>query len=130
MKYIYYKIVKEIELSELDFVNQDKILGIHPENDSWEYQLIENKPKYYIEAEEIEIDSAIKTLEKLKKAGANYTQIVAHVDHHGYEFYGLEMREATKEEVEDHLNKDKKDLENAKQIKINELEKELTKLKS
>ena len=129
MKYIYYKIVKEIELSELDFVNQDKILGKHPENDSWEYQLIENRSEYYIESEEIEIDTAIKTLEKLKKAGANYAQIVAHVDHHGYEFFGLEMREATKEEVDEYLNKNKESIKKAKQEKIEQLEKELDKLK-
>jgi hypothetical protein len=131
MKYIYRKFVKDLDLSELDFENQDAVLGHN--RDGHEYNVITEKAEgcdgYHDEQEEIEIDFAIKNLQELKKAGANYAQIMAHVDHHGYEFYGLEMREATKEEVDNYLNKDKESIKKFKKAKIELLEAEIEKLK-
>ena len=131
MKYIYRKFVKDLDLSELDLINQDAILGSN--RDGHEYDVITVKRKgdegYYDQCEEINIDTAIKALQELKEAGANYAQILSHRDHYGYEFYGLEMRKATKEEVKVDKAKKIKAFEAVKKQEIDILEKDLTKLK-
>ena len=130
MKYIYRKFVKDIDLSELDFINQDEILGNNP--DGHDYDLITVKPEgregYYDESEEINIDTAIEALQELKKAGATHAQILAHVDHHGYEFYGLEMRKATKEEVAEYKEDEKAFIKKQNEEKIAKLKKEIEQL--
>lgn len=140
MKYIYRKFVKDIDLSELDIDNLYKVFGKSGKNknDDDYYDEIssrelitvtpKNKYGYYDESEEILIDDAINALQKLKKAGANYAQIVAHVDHHGYEFYGLEMREATEKEIAEFKEGKKEHNKKQKEEKIAELKKEIKKL--
>lgn len=131
MKYIKKSYLKEIEVSELDLENVDNILGVNEDGHNYNYitNIDYNKHYWAGETQEIEIDKLIETVTKLKKSGANYVEILHHGDHHGYVFYGIEMRNATKEEVAKHLDDDKKSILIAKENKIKELEKELEKLK-
>ena len=131
-KYIYRKFVKDIDLSELDLVNQWELFGEDTNHDDYDYEVITESKRgngYYDESDELKIDDAISALNALKEKGANYVQIVAHVDHHGYEMYGLEMREATPEEVSE-FNIGKGEYTEQKKLeKIAQLEKDLAELK-
>ena len=47
----------------------------------------------FVEAPSIDIDEVISILNKLKNNGANRVYIADHADHHGYYFYGVELKE-------------------------------------
>lgn len=131
MKYIKKVYLKEIEASDLDLENVDNVLGNNP--DGHDYKLLTNinhNQHYWAGgAQEINIDKLIEILSKLKESGANYVEMLNHVDHHGYVFYGIEMRKATKEEVVKHEEAENKATLISKENRIKELEKELEKLK-
>src|ERR1035437_113914 len=94
---------KEIELSELDFVIQESIhkdwYGDSHVNDSRVVITNNGKGRWEGDAIPIDIDEAIRTLEKLKKTGANFAEIMYHTDHNGYVFNGLEVRKSTEDEI-------------------------------
>lgn len=130
MKYIKQTYLKEIEESELDFINQDAILGHNEDGHDFEWIITTKEDAYwYNESQEIEIDLVIETLKELKKDGANYVEIIHHGDHHGYIFNGLHMGIPTKEEIGAY--KKAKKMANKKVIeeKISKLEGEISKLK-
>jgi hypothetical protein len=74
----------------------------------------------------IKIDNVIEILEKLKKSGCNYVEIMHHCDHNSYVFNGLEVKESTPEDIENELLKEKKRKEKLRRIE--ELEKEIKKI--
>ena len=130
MKYIKKAYLKEIEVSDLDLDNVDKILGHN--RDGHDYDVIitaKNGIYWHNEAIEISIDLLIEKLEELKKADANYVEIMYHCDHHGYNLNGLKMTKATKEEINAYKKAEKMAEDASKQKEINELEKKLSKLK-
>jgi hypothetical protein len=132
-KYLRVHYTRQNVFSELDFVNEDQIFGKHPEGDSWFYDSIETKVpsiNYPNIATPINIDDAIKTLQDFKESGCTHVEIEHDSDHYGYTFLGLEMREATKEEIAEHTKQQEDVDEAAKAAKIAMLEAELNELKS
>ena len=47
----------------------------------------------WAEAPSMGIEEAIKILEDMKTKGANRVYFAAHCDHHGYYFYGTQLKE-------------------------------------
>jgi len=104
-KYITFKYLKEIEESDLDISTVEKILGKNAYEDPGFESLfffLNKDYGYERESEMISIDLLEKTIVNLKKAGANYMEIMHHGDHNGYVFYGIEVRKSTKEEVKNY----------------------------
>ena len=109
--FVTEKYLTELEESELDMSNLDKVFG----GDKWSeegYDTIRisrnEQFSYEGEAEPISIELLEKVIAKIKKTGATHMEIVNHGDHHGYVFLGLEIRKSTAEEIESFKNKDKK----------------------
>ena len=50
-------------------------------------------PDIWSDTVSIDIEDAIKSLQELKKIGANRVYIVAHEDHYGYIFTGVNLKE-------------------------------------
>lgn len=78
------------------------------------------------DVDHIKIDNVIKILEKLKKSGCNYVEIMHHCDHNSYVFNGIHIQKSTPEEIDEHnrtLDK-RKD----KQKRIEELEKQINQI--
>jgi len=127
--YITNKYVKELEHSEIDFDLYEKILGKDwSDIDREEIDLGRDNNWWTGEGYPIEIDRVIKTLQKLKKRGANFVEIMYHCDHIGYVFNGVDIHESTEGELKKHLESEKKN--KAKQEEIKALEKKLKELKS
>jgi len=104
---LHYK--TEIEHTELDLENLDSILGKNKNGHNHISIIKEENGEFNwrSEQEQIDIDLAIKTLQRIKDLGCNYAEIMYHCDHNGYVFYGIEMREATQEEIEEEIEKKK-----------------------
>lgn len=47
----------------------------------------------FADSPSMDIDEAIKILEEIKEKGANRVYIADHSDHHGYYFYGVQLKE-------------------------------------
>lgn len=78
----------------------------------------------------VKIDELIKTLQDLKEKGSNYVACDWHCDHQELEIHGFNFRKSNDEEVkiEEDKIQAKKDL--LKKRQIEDLEKQLAKLKS
>lgn len=128
MEIIKKKYLKEIEI---DLHIADEILGINEDGHDYDFEIKVdfNETMWARDVEEISIDRAIETLNKLKELGANYVEIMHHCDHKSYVFTGLEMKKATEEEKEARINKLKENEEKAKQLEIERLERQIAKLK-
>lgn len=102
MKYLRKIYVKTLSREDLDLENPDEIFGLNEDGHDYDVIREDKSGGYYTgEVQPINIDTAIKTLNDLKKySSANYVEIYPHLDHHGYHFTGIEMREATDDEVE------------------------------
>lgn len=102
-RFIHYTVLKEIEHCDLDLELQDFVFGANPDGHDYDGTIkdLSKKGNYWWNGENdyLEIDKAIKTLQRLKKAGATHVDITPHCDHHGYNFYGSIFREATEEEI-------------------------------
>ena len=132
MKYLRINYIKEIEHSELDIENLENIFG--KSDDYHEHETLTTQSNgsnmYWTgEAEPINIDTLMNTLQTLKDAGCNYVEVMFHCDHIGYNITGLEMREASKEEVNKYRAHKRSQLKIEKENKIKELEEALNKLK-
>jgi hypothetical protein len=126
------KIYKTSEsLTEIDFVLRDKILGKNwSENEErfGDITLNNDYNSWKGESHPINIDDVIKALEKLKKKGSNYVEIMYHCDHIGYYFNGLDIHRSTDIEIKenemtlDAMEKLKKEAEiKALEIKLAQL---------
>ena len=129
--YITHKYVKEIEHSEIDFDLPENVLGREVDTLDIRNIFVSREGKWWTgEGEPMEIDKVIKTLNELKDKGANYVEMMYHCDHIGYVFNGVDIHESTKEELEAHLEGEKKKNERARQEEIEKLERKLKELKS
>lgn len=118
---------------ELDFKTRDEILGRKWDEDDDIYPTTIEKGNtggnWEGESHAVSITYLEKILNKLKKKGANYVEIMYHADHIEYEINGLEVQKTTPEEfIEyDEKIKKKKEEDNKKEIAL--LEAKLNKLK-
>lgn len=121
--------IKEVDITEIDIVNQDQILGPDPEceRDHERITIPNKKASWAGEAEPVEIGKMIDTLTRLRDLGSTHVEIMHHEDHHGYYVNGLEMRKSTPEELADLRDKTAKQEE--KHREIAELEKKIEKIK-
>lgn len=78
----------------------------------------------------VKIDELIKTLQDLKDKGSNYVACDWHCDHQELEVHGFNFRKATEEEVKIEEDKIKVEKNILKKRQIEELERQLAKLKS
>ena len=129
MRTIKKRYIEEEEVSELDLELVDVILG-ECSNKDYDYDVISNRGfDYSGEGDEMKIDNLIEILEGFKKKGANYVEMINHCDHNGYVFNSLEIRKATKEEIQAEKDKYVAGKELAKKVEIDRMEKALAKLK-
>ena len=130
MEFIKETYIEEIEHCDLDLLNQDEILGLNEEGHDYRLITTGGEDMYWNdEAQQINIDTLIDTLQEMKKKGANYVELLHHGDHHGYNIYGVELRKATDEEIATARKKAKKEHQAQIQKNIDELEKKLGELK-
>lgn len=92
MKTFVEKFIKETSLTELDldYPYYDDTEG-EVKNDV----LVQESALNYVErgVPSMDIDDVIVALNELKRAGANRVYIADHSGHHGYYFYGMELKE-------------------------------------
>lgn len=121
--YVTKTLIKSKSITELDFENRE-IFGW----EDWDKQdYIEIEKNYTDDGQEpIEIDKMIKMLQKMKDLGSTHVNIYYHVDHHGYDVNGFEMRRSTQEEIDGYENR-KKEIEKLDK-EINELYDSMEKL--
>ena len=130
MEYIKETYLVEVEHCDLDLVNQDEILGLNEEGRDYKIITTGGEDMWWNnEAQQINIDTLIDTLQEIKKSGANYVELLHHGDHHGYNIYGVNLSKATDEEIAIAKNKSKEEYEIKIQNNIDKLEEELNKLK-
>jgi len=122
--YVTKTLLKDDELSELDFVLQDEFKVNHEEDD--DFNVIEPKSGY-ANATPVKIDTLIKFLTKWKTKGVTHVEINDHCDHHGYIVSGYEIRKSTPVEIEKYEKKRSEYL--LKEKKVSELYAEIEKLK-
>jgi hypothetical protein len=133
MKYIEIKQLTAIEVSDLDLVNEDEILGVNPEgHDCKEIvtKKLDARNHYIDESIDINIDTVIGVMKQLKEKGCNYVQIFHHSDHHAYEFYGIHMSEMTdQDQINDHLLKENESEKRFLKKRIAEMEEQIAQMK-
>ena len=123
--------LKEISTKELDFLLRDKILGKNwDEGKEYPYFYHKNEKSWSRESSPVSIDYVIDILEKLKKKGANYVEIMYHGDHIEYVFNGLEIHKMNQKELEEYENNIKLINNNIRNKEIAKLEEELQRLKN
>ena len=108
----------EESLTEIDFTLRDKILGKNWDEKEERYGHIvlgDDKTSWKGESYPININDVNKVLEKLKKKGCNYVEIMYHSDHIGYYFNGMDIHRSTNEEVLEN-NKHTEEFEKAKKL--------------
>lgn len=128
-KYIYVQYKGEVVSDDLDLTNNDEIFGHNDYGHICDSITIgEDNVSYPGEVQEINIDTAIDALNRLKENDCNYVEILHHLDHHGYNFIGMNMSKATETQIQlmelQHMNEE---ITN-KKLKIAELKSELKKL--
>ena len=127
----------EESLTEIDFTLRDKILGKGWDDNEERFGQIvlgNDHNSWKGESYPINIDDVNKVLEKLKKKGCNYVEIMYHSDHIGYYFNGLDIHRSTFKEVLEN-NKNIEEFEKAKKLaeidllqrKIDQIKKTLNK---
>jgi len=130
-RFITFLYKKEIETNDsirwdcfYDILGKDfdKKEDVYPE----EISIYGKNMSWCDDVDHIKIDNVIKILDKLKKSGCNYVEIMHHCDHNSYVFNGLEVKESTPEEIENEILKRKKREEKLRRIE--ELEKEIKKI--
>jgi hypothetical protein len=119
-------------ITEIDFILRDKILGKNwAENEERFGQIILNNDQknWQGESHPIDIDEVIKVLERLKKKGSNYVEIMYHSDHIGYYFNGLDIHRSTDGEISNEKKRLDVELQVNKEAEIKALEARIAKLK-
>jgi hypothetical protein len=119
-------------LTEIDLTMRDKILGKNwgdNEERFGQITLNHDQNSWQGETHPINIDDVIKILERLKKKGSNYVEIMYHCDHIGYYFNGLDIHRSTDSEMKDQERLEAKIKENNKEAEIKALEAKLAQLK-
>ena len=123
-KYLTFFYKKEVETGDsISYDCHQDIFGKGFNNDGENHPeeiFIRNKSNWGFKVDHIKIDNVIKILQKLKKGGSNYVEILHHCDHRSYIFNGIEVRESTQKEIDDY---------NSNQLKIKEKQKRIEELK-
>lgn len=70
-----------------------------------DYITKKNNYSYNCESSAIQIEEVYNICSELTKKGATHIEIVYHEDHDGYIFNGVELKKATKEDIERHNSK-------------------------
>lgn len=78
----------------------------------------------------IDINELIKELQKYKSDGATHVSVEPHSDHGELNLYPFEIRDANPGEIGEFYSDETISIENAKALKIAQLEEELQKLKN
>jgi hypothetical protein len=98
MKYLTFNYVGEVELPDTRIELYDRLLG----TEEWQHKdlLLNAEEKNYAgEGYPVDIDKLIEHLQALKAAGANFVEITHHDEGEGFALNGVEVREATQDEV-------------------------------
>lgn len=95
------KVVAQMEVSDLDLVIIDRLLGRNDEGHDYEWVTVPHKFNW-IDNDRIPIDLLQQTIDDLKSLGANHVRIEPHCDHHGYYFSGVNLEVMTKKELMKH----------------------------
>lgn len=121
-KYITSIFKKEIETDDsIQWDCYKDVLKINDDDDGEIYPTeieIRGKSTWGGENYPIKIDKVVKILQKLKKSGCNYVEIMFHGDHMSYVFNGILIRESTSEEIEKNEMLSEKRKEAEKEIQI------------
>lgn len=104
MKTIIFKQVHHITSDELRHMIRVDVLGKNYDDDEFNEIYLDNTN---YQNDHIKIDTLRKYLDNIEKKGANYVAIDFHIDHGEYEIDGVQVRLATKYEIEEHEEKDK-----------------------
>lgn len=132
-KYKYFLLVQEFiddsSFDDLDIELQENFnMSLHNDDSLYDdYDIICNK-NGRADGHPIRIDKLISTLQHFKSIGANYVELDYNCDHIGYDLSAYNIRVANKdEEVEYHKNKN---IEYAKQQKINDLQQQINSIRN
>lgn len=122
MKTIKETVVGQVELSDLDLVVVDRLLGRNPEGH--EYDWVDVPHNFdWVEGDAIPIDELEKTIKTLKSINANHVRIMSHSDHHGYYFTGINLVVMSEKEIKKHKKAElKRKLKKAESILDCEIE--------
>ena len=128
-KFIKEKIIKQIELDELDFEVEKELLDVNPNDHNYVIQFFyDHNTAFWYEGEHLSIDQLIQTAKNLKEKGSTHIQIYPHTDHHGYIFTGVKLNlipeEEAIEEEKERLKEEIKIKEHQHQENINYIEKQ------
>lgn len=127
---IIKRYTREVELSEIDFDLYQREIGDEYDGYLTEIKVYCQKSTWSEESYPINIDKVIEVLSNLKKDGANYVEIMYHCDHIEYVFNGVEVRKATKIEIEEDKKIKDSIYYKKKQDEIESLERKLKQLRS
>lgn len=129
---VTYSYKSEVPATEIHFDILDKILGKNWENQAYsEITIVPDKSSWAnsVDAVPIEIGRVIKILNKLKKEGSNYVEIMYHSEHAGYYFNGIDIHRSTDEEVAKEDERVEKFEKAKKQAEIQLLERKIEQIK-
>jgi len=87
LKTFVEKFITEESRTELDLDYPNYEGDVHNE------VMIPHSKLDWAEAPSMDIDEAIKIISNMKEKGANRVYFSAHSDHHGYYFYGTQLKE-------------------------------------
>lgn len=128
-KYIFVAYKGEVVCEDLDLTNNDEIFGRNDDGHNCDSITIgEDNVGYPSEVQEINIDTAIAALNRLKENDCNYVEIMHHVDHHGYHFIGMNMSKANETQVQLMELQHKNEEISSKKLRIAELKNQLIEL--
>lgn len=91
--------IKTIDLTELDFIVQDELMGENPDGHDYDHICVDTERSYWKDGDHCSIDMFMEKLQELKDAGATHVQVCQHCDHHGYYLTGSILEVASKEEA-------------------------------
>jgi hypothetical protein len=95
---------------ELDFDLYEDILGKEKVDAAYDEDGVQFISKGYDpDNHPVKIEDLEKFLEKAKKAGCNYISIDYNGDHPDYTFFGVDIHQATDEEIKEELDKESKE---------------------
>lgn len=102
-KYYTAKYLKQIEESELDIENLEKMGFKYDDDTDYRYIFYKDGDFYPLRQEGISIPRLKKIIKEMEKSGATHIEVEYHADHHGYVVQGVLMRPALEEEIAEYV---------------------------
>ena len=121
-------LIDEIEVSDLDLVVEDELLGVNPDGHEAEW-FRDNKNQHNWE-EHISIKTLEDTIKVLKEKGATYIQIDTNHDHHAYIFTGTKLDVVSDKEIKEREKEKLKSAIQANEISLKHDEAEIEQRKN